>query len=441
MTLHESPIYSVGSLVTELRSRLENHYRSIWVTGEVSGLSKPASGHLYFSLKEHQALIRCAFFRQRRLHSVMPEEGMQVLLKGQISVYANRGDLQLIVHYLEPAGEGALRRQFEMLKRKLQAEGLFDPTHKKPLPAYPATIGVITSPSGAALRDILVTLKRRFPLARVIVYPVSVQGDSAPGEITGMLHRASENPDIDVLILARGGGSLEDLQAFNDEPVARAMHRCVWPIVSGVGHETDITIADLVADYRAATPTAAAEAVTPLASAILQHITQQRSVLLARMIRHLDDLGQRVDHATSRLVHPLERLRRNQLELDGLQRRIHHQVQVTLVGLERLVAERRNIVRQHNPAQWLRLLRERRQYLMVRIDRASTQRLVERRQSLHNLIQALRLLGPDRTLARGYAILRNRKRRVIGSVSHTQAGEKLTALLSDGTLTVRVDGD
>ncbi len=434
-------VYSVGALVSELRTLLETSYRNVWIEGEVSGLASPSSGHLYFSLKEDGALVRCAFFRNRRPGSAAPEEGMQVLVRGQVSVYPRRGDLQLIVHYLEPAGEGALRREFQALKRKLEQEGLFDPGVKKPLPAYPRTIGVITSPSGAALHDILVTLNRRYPPARVIVHPVPVQGEQAPGEIAAMLDRVADGMELDLLILARGGGSLEDLQAFNDETVARAIHRCPLPLVSGIGHETDVTIADLVADRRAATPTAAAEMATPLSSEILQQLSRHRTALIARMTRRLGDLGQHVDHATSRLVHPVERLRRHRLELETLHRRTLSQVLLSLSSWRRAVTAGRDSINQFNPANWLRLLRERHHTLNHRVVRAGFQRMVDCGRQLDRQRDSLRLLGPGRTLARGYAILRDREKRVVGSVSSVHPGDSVSALLADGSIPLTVDGD
>ena len=434
-------VYSVGALVSELRTLLETSYRNIWIEGEVSGLASPASGHLYFSLKEDGALIRCAFFRNRRPGSATPEDGMQVLVRGQVSVYPKRGDLQFIVHFLEPAGEGALRREFQALKRKLGAEGLFDPGNKKPLPAYPRTIGVITSRGGAAIHDILVTLRRRYPPARVIVHPVPVQGENAPGEIAAMLDRVADSTEVDVLILARGGGSLEDLQAFNDETVARAIHRCPLPLVSGIGHETDVTIADLVADNRAATPTAAAEMATPLSSEILQQLSRHRTVLVSGMMRRLGDLGQHVDHATTRLVHPAERLRRHRLELESLHRRSLNHVLLSLSGWRRTAMERREAVNQRNPANWLRLLRERHHMLSHRVVRAGFQSLAECGRRLDRQRSALELLGPSQTLARGYAVLRDRDMQVVGSVSSVHPGDSLSALLADGSIPLTVDGD
>src|SRR5512147_1118918 len=241
-------IFTISRLNREARTLLEHGRGSVWLTGEISNLSRPTSGHWYFSLKDESAQVRCAMFRQRNLLVRFPvKDGSRVLARGRVSLYEARGEFQVVVEHLEEAGEGLLRRRFEELKQRLGAEGLFDERHKRPLPRLPRRIGVITSPTGAALRDILHVLARRFPAAAVLVYPVPVQGDSAPREIEQALRLATLRRDCDVLIVARGGGSLEDLWAFNDEAVARAMFACPIPIVSGVGHETDFTIADLVA--------------------------------------------------------------------------------------------------------------------------------------------------------------------------------------------------
>ncbi len=433
-------VYRVGALVTELRTLLEASYRNVWVEGEISGLATPASGHLYFSLKEEGALVRCAFFRNRRAGSETPTEGMQVLVRGQVSVYPNRGDLQLIVHHLEAAGEGALRRAFEALKRKLSAEGLFDAARKRPLPRYPRIIGVITSQSGAALHDILVTLRRRYPAARVVVFPALVQGAGAANELCAMLERAGDFPSMEVVILARGGGSLEDLQAFNEENVARAIHRCAVPVVSGVGHETDITIADLVADHRAATPTAAAELVTPLAAEILQDLRRQQVLLLRALERRLDEARQRVDHAAARLVHPAERLARHRLQLDGLLRRLQGHTREVLTNGRHRLRLCQDSLRANNPRRALAWQRQRLVEQHRRIAYLGRASLADFRRQLAGSIDALRLLGPGQTLARGYAILRNADQQVITSAREANTGQNLDALLTDGTLSLTVTG-
>lgn len=437
----ERQVYSVAGLVGEMRSLLEASYRDIWIEGEISGLATPSSGHIYFSLKEDGAIIRCAFFRNRRAGSANPEEGMQVLVRGQVSIYPNRGDLQLIVRYLEPAGEGALRRAFEILKKKLLAEGLFDPGLRKPLPAYPQTIGVVTSAGGAALHDILVTLRRRYPPARVIVFPTLVQGDGAADAIAAMLGRAAENPRLDVVLLARGGGSLEDLQAFNEERVARAIHACPHPVVTGVGHETDITIADLVADHRAATPTAAAEMATPLAAELFRQIRQQQRGMTHSMTRRLGDLVQQVDHARARLVHPAERLRRHVLELSSLESRLQNRQQWALADRRQRIRSHRQSLHHFNPANRLGLLRTEHRRLNQRLLRAGPAALRQVCVKLDAASAALRLLGPEQTLSRGYAVLRNHRKEVVSSVTAAAPGESLDALLADGSLRLKVADD
>jgi len=257
-------IYSVGRLNAEARGLLEGAFPLIWVQGELSNVSRPSSGHLYFTLKDANAQVRCAMFRgNNRFLKFRPADGAQVVVRASLSLYEARGDYQLIVQSMEEAGDGALQRAFEALKQKLAAEGLFEAAHKRALPTLPKRIGVITSPTGAAIRDILSVLKRRFPAIPVLIYPVAVQGQAAGAEIAAMIRRADMRRDCDVLIIARGGGSLEDLWAFNEEIVARAIFDCSIPTVSGVGHEVDFTIADFVADQRAPTPSVAAEMVSP----------------------------------------------------------------------------------------------------------------------------------------------------------------------------------
>jgi exodeoxyribonuclease VII large subunit len=257
-------IFTISQLNAQARMLLERGLGSVWLEGEISNLARPASGHWYFSLKDESAQVRCAMFRNRSMLVRFPvKDGARVLARGRVSLYEARGEFQVVIDHLEEAGEGALRRRFEELKRKLLAEGLFEATQKKPLPTLPSRIGVITSPTGAALRDILHILQRRFPAVPVLVYPVAVQGEAAPREIVQALQLADARRECDVLILARGGGSLEDLMAFNEESVARAIHACGIPIISGVGHETDVTIADFVADERAPTPSGAAERSVP----------------------------------------------------------------------------------------------------------------------------------------------------------------------------------
>jgi exodeoxyribonuclease VII large subunit len=287
-------VYTPSRLNREARMLLERGLPALWIEGEISNLSRPSSGHWYFSLKDEAAQIRCAMFRQRNLLArFTPKDGMHVQARGRVSLYEQRGDYQFILDYIEEAGEGALRRKFEVLKAKLAAEGLFNVENKRPLPKLPRRIGVITSPTGAALRDILHVLKRRFCTIPVLVYPVQVQGAAAAPQIASAIRLACERADCDVLILARGGGSLEDLWAFNEEIVARAIHACTIPLISGVGHEVDFTIADFVADVRAPTPTGAAELVVPDCAEWSRSLTMIERRLTGTLRRLLNERAQR----------------------------------------------------------------------------------------------------------------------------------------------------
>ena len=274
MSAESRDIFSVSRLNMEIRSALENSFPLLWVTGEISNLAAPRSGHLYFSLKDASAQVRCAMFRNRRkLLRFQPDNGAQVIVRAKVTMYEPRGDLQLIIEHMEPAGEGLLRQQVEELTRRLRDEGLFDADRKHPIPAFPRRIGIVTSPSGAAIRDVLTVLKRRCPSIPVVIYPVPVQGTTAAAEIAEMLRLADRRKECDLLILTRGGGSLEDLMAFNDEQLARTIAALSIPLISAVGHEIDTGISDHVADRRAPTPSAAAELASPDAAALLERIT------------------------------------------------------------------------------------------------------------------------------------------------------------------------
>ncbi|NOS75569.1 MAG: exodeoxyribonuclease VII large subunit, partial [Methyloglobulus sp.] len=332
-------IYSVSQLNRETADVLSGHFLSIFVEGEISNLSIPSSGHCYFTLKDANAQVRCAMFRGQRKQSFKPENGKQVVVKAQVSLYEPRGDYQLIVEYMEEAGDGVLRRAFDALKLKLSEEGLFSAAHKKNLPILPKAIGVITSPSGAAIRDILTVLRRRFAAVPVIVYPVAVQGENAKFEIAKAIATANTLKQCDVLILARGGGSLEDLWAFNEEIVARAIYASQIPVISGVGHETDVTIADFVADLRAATPSAAAEHATPDQQQWLNKFNELDVRLQQYVQRQLRQHQQKIDWLNGRLnqQHPKQKLTRNQQRLDELDIRLKKAVQLRLAHNQRIV--------------------------------------------------------------------------------------------------------
>jgi len=412
-------IFSPSQLVRLARDLLEDTFPLIWVEGEISNLSRPASGHLYFSLKDAQAQIRCAMFRNRAmLLRFKPADGTRVLARARVSLYEARGEFQLIVEHLEEAGEGALLRAFEQLKAKLAAEGLFDAAKKRALPALPRRIGVITSASGAAIRDVLSVLSRRFPLVDVEVIPVPVQGKEAPPAIIAALNAASNAHRHDVLLLTRGGGSLEDLWAFNDEGVARAIRACAIPVVSAVGHEVDFTIADFAADVRAPTPSAAAEILVPDGAAIRRTLQREEARLEALMQRRLQNAAQRLDHAWTRLrtQHPRARLQR---------------------GSERLAHLRARLQAQH-PLIRLAQRREQLASLRQRLDAALDRRFDRRKQLLVELARTLNAVSPLATLQRGYAILLDRdSRQVLRSVEQARNSGRLVARLADGEIPLR----
>lgn len=435
-------IFSVSELNREARSLLEGSFPSIRVEGEISNLARPASGHLYFSLKDAKAQVRCALFKNRALHlPAQPENGMQVLIRAGVSLYEGRGEFQLIVEYLEPSGAGALQRQFEELKRRLDAEGLFRPEDKQPIPIMPKCIGVITSPTGAAIRDILSVLGRRYPGIGVIVYPVPVQGAEAPRKIREMLAIAESRAEVDVLILARGGGSLEDLWAFNDESLARAIHACRLPIISAVGHEIDFTIADFVADQRAPTPSAAAELVSPSREQLLRQLDRYNSLLVRRINQQLRGHRDRVKGLWRRLPHPLGILRQFSQRLDDLslrgQRALRGNLQQRRADLNRL----RSLLIVQNPNRQLALQRQRCRQLDDRLRRAQASGLHGKNEQLLRLRRSLDTLSPLATLARGYAIVQKNNGDIVRDAVELQMGETLDARFGKGAARLSVIDD
>lgn len=437
-------IWTVSRLTREARAVLEGSFPLLWVEGEISNLSQPASGHLYFSLKDPAAQVRCAMFRNKRLLlGFRPANGQQVLARVRVSLYEGRGDFQLVVEHLEPAGEGALRLEFERLKRKLAAEGLFDPASKRPLPAFPRQVGLITSPTGAAVRDLISVFGRRFPALPLVIYPAQVQGEGAATELLAMLALANRRAECNVLILARGGGSLEDLQAFNDETLARAIRASAIPVVTGIGHEIDFTLADLAADQRGATPSAAAELVSPS----LPHLQQRLAALEQRLRqaqgRYLEGLRYRCQTASHRLhrQHPLAELERRQQRADDLERRLGEALRRRLDGLHRRRDQAVSRLLHLNPVTRLAVLRQRLTALDDRLRQAPSRQLALRREHLAGLALTLDALSPLGTLARGYAILRRGETgELIRDASQVAVGERIAARLGRGNLTARIEG-
>jgi exodeoxyribonuclease VII large subunit len=427
-------IYSVSSLNRLAKAVLEETFSLVWVEGEISNLACPSSGHMYFSLKDAQAQVRCALFRQRnRGLGFVPENGMQVRVQARVSLYEGRGEYQLIVERMEEAGNGALQRAFEALKKKLLAEGLFEVSHKKPLPKLPSCIGVVTSPTGAAIRDIISVLKRRFPSIPVIIYPTAVQGNEAPAQIVKAIKKANERAECDVIIVGRGGGSLEDLWSFNEEIVARAIYDSAIPIVSAVGHEVDITIADFVADHRAATPTAAAEMISP-DRIEWQHKVDQYAARLQQNLRaFLNQVSMNLMHLRKRLKHPGQYIRERSQHCDHLEQRLFSLWQSILHRnsntLNQLIAR----LQQQNPLHRLKAQQILCHTLYERLQKALQHLSKSKRQEWENASRALNAVSPLNTLSRGYAIA-SQDTRILKSTQNIKVGDTLHLRLSDGQL-------
>lgn len=434
-------VWTVSRLNREARFALEQGFPPLWIEGEISNLARPASGHLYFSLKDDKAQVRCAMFRpQQRKLRFRPENGEKVLVRARVGLYETRGEFQLKAEAMEPAGVGALQRAFEELKQRLAKEGLFDEALKRPLPPFPRRIGVITSPTGAAVRDIVSTLRRRYPLAGVIVYPVPVQGESAAERIADMLALAGRRAECEVLILARGGGSLEDLWSFNEETVARALRDCPLPVVSGVGHEVDFTIADFAADYRAPTPTGAAEAVSPDSLEWRQWLNQREHRLRRAMRQTLAQARDRHAAVTRRLQlrHPGQQLQQQGQRLDELELRARRSFRQRLLASERQLAHLAGRLRAANPAARVTRARETLAGLARRLHREMHQRIRVDRQRLETTARTLNTVSPLATLDRGYAIVENRDGRIIRDAASVMAGDEIRARLGRGRLTAHV---
>ena len=432
-------VLSVSQLNNRARLLLEDVFAGIWVEGEISNLARPASGHIYFTLKDSQAQVRCALFRQNaaRVRQAL-RDGLAVKVRGKVSLFEGRGDYQLILDAVEPAGDGALRLAFEALKEKLGAEGLFSTERKIALPAHPKRIGIVTSPTGAVIRDIISVFSRRAPQVELNLIPTAVQGREATAQIVRALQRADAQ-GYDALILARGGGSLEDLWCFNEEVVARAVAACVTPIVSAVGHETDVSIADFVADVRAPTPSAAAELLAPDSSELVQRLHNLQRRLALHMQGRLARERLRLEGASRRLRHPGERLRQQAQRLDDLDMRLRRAFNQQLANQrERLARLDARLAAQH-PGRSLALLRQRLDGLATRLPRAMHSQLRSQRQQLGALAAQLQIVSPLATLGRGYSILLDERGQAVRSAAQTQPGQRLKARLGEGELDVRIE--
>ena len=434
-------IYSVSQLNQSVRLMLENQLGAVWLTGEISNFSQPVSGHWYLSLKDENAQVRCAMFRMKNLRvSFRPTNGMQVLVRANVSLYEPRGDYQLIIESMHLAGEGLLMQQFEALKLKLAAEGLFAQHLKKNLPHFSKAVGIITSKTGAALQDILHILQRRDPSLKIIIYPTAVQGKDAATDIAQMIELANQRQEVDVLIVGRGGGSLEDLWCFNEEMVARAIFHSHLPVISAVGHETDVTIADFVADVRAPTPSAAAELVSRNQTELLQQLQYRRQRLEIALDRLFAEKQQKLKHLSLRLhnQHPQAQLRIQQqliMQLSHrLQQSLRHRWQKKAENLTAL-----SIRLYKNPLP-LRLQQYEQQLaqLKVRLNSHMNLTLSLQQKQLAHLCGKLDSLSPLKVLARGYSITQNQQNFTIRSIKDVNVGEQIKTRLTDGNIISQV---
>lgn len=424
-------VLRVAELTRAINQLLESNVPLLWVRGEICNLVKAASGHWYFALKDEQAQVRCVMFRHKnQLLDQSVSNGMQVEVRAAASLYEARGDFQLTVEQMRPAGLGVLYEQFARLKQKLEQEGLFAAARKRPLPVFPRRIGIITSPQAAALRDVLITLRARLPGVPVVVYPAPVQGAGSAEKIATAIRTANQRAECEVLIVCRGGGSIEDLWVYNEEAVARAIAASLIPVVSGVGHETDFTIADFVADERAATPTAAAQRVVPDRQALLQGLRDMAQHLLRAQRNRMHSAMQAVDYLQRRLIHPAQQLQRQRLQLGQLQHR-----------LQRAYAHSRQQQQWHSQSLALRLrgaggefarMPDRQQHLAERLLKAMRSLQLQRLSRLNNVAQQLVLLDPQQVLARGYSLVQDSNGNLVSDARELLAGAALRISFAHG---------
>ncbi len=444
MSSMQSPaIFTVSRLNQTVRLLLEREVGQVWISGEISNFTQPASGHWYFTLKDDTAQVRCAMFRNsNRRVTFRPQHGQQVLVRASITLYEPRGEYQIIVESMQPAGEGLLQQKYEQLKAKLAAEGLFDQQSKQPLPSPAHCVGVITSKTGAALHDILHVLKRRDPSLPVVIYPTAVQGEDAPGQIVRAIALANSRKECDVLIVGRGGGSLEDLWSFNDERVARAIFASQIPLVSAVGHETDVTIADFVADLRAPTPSAAAEMVSRNQLELLRQLQSGQQRLEMAMDYYLANRTRRFTQLEHRLQqqHPQLRLARQQTVLERLRQRMTYAMDNQLKRSGQRQQRMTQRLNQHSPQPRIHRAQNRVQQLEYRLAQLMSARLSVTRERFGNAMTHLDAVSPLATLARGYSVTTATDGNVLKQTKQVKAGDVLTTRLVDGWVESEVKG-
>ncbi len=426
-------VMTVSELNQSVSHLLERSIPLCWISGEISNFTRAASGHWYFTLKDAHAQVRAVMFKNRVSGlDFVPREGEKIEVRATVTLYAPRGDYQLNVENVRRAGLGNLYEAFLQLKQKLSQAGLFDPSRKRPLPAFPSCIGIVTSPQAAALRDILITLQRRAPQVRIIIYPTPVQGAGSAQKIAEMIALAAARNECEVLILSRGGGSMEDLWSFNDEQLALAISACGIPVIAGVGHETDFTIADFVADVRAPTPTAAAEIAVAARADLLQQLQSTTMHLQRNWRRQLDQVNQTLDQLSRRLVSPLSYMRSERAKLEALQLRLMHSVDRTRKQAHFQVEQLKQKLRNQSPRADLK--KHQLRQLSTRFQQETHRHVQSRQQQLHHLQLQLELLNPQRTLERGYAIIMDPQGAIIRQASQFKVPGHINVKLAGGDI-------
>lgn len=431
---------TVSELNRQVKRMLEVSYAQVWVVGELSGLARPSSGHWYFSLKDSKAQVRCAMFRgfNQRLR-FQPKEGDKVIVRGKLSLYEGRGDYQLIAEGMEPAGIGELQAAFEALKLKLSAEGLFDQSLKKPIPNMPRSVCVITSRTGAVIHDILHVSRRRFPALEIYLIPVAVQGEGAAQQIAAAIELANRHQVADVLIVGRGGGSLEDLWAFNEEIVARAIHQSTLPVISAVGHEVDFSIADMVADARAPTPSAAAEYITPDQFELSQKLDDQQRRLTFHLKNTLSRAKQKLDMNQKRILHPGKALELKAQRAESLRKALQQLIQLDLQHNVSKLSSRQSRLERFHPQAQIEQAKNRSSNVFARCNELMKSSLTTQAHRFNLAANKLNLVSPLATMERGYSVLLNEEGKAIDSIGSINQGDQLEARVKDGLIKLSVN--
>lgn len=443
--MSQQHILQISELTKKVRFILESELNTVWLTGEISNFIAAGSGHWYLSLKDAKSQVKCAMFKgsNRRVRlstGASPSNGQQVLVRAKVSLYEPRGDFQLIIEHMEDAGTGMLRQQYEQLKQKLNVQGFFDLSHKKSLPSHINCVGIVTSPTGAAVQDILTVLKRRNPNIKAIIYPALVQGEYAKADICHAIESANSRNECDVLIVGRGGGSLEDLWPFNEESVVHAIHQSLLPVISAVGHEVDTTLSDYVADLRAATPSAAAELVSSDSSELLNQVLMLKQRLIKAQqtkLSYSDNDKNYLQHRLSQ-VHPEQQLQLQQQKADELGLRLKQVIKRNMLQIQNRPAQLSQRLLQQSPMKAINLQQQQVSQSEHRITQAMQNTLQHKSESFVHVIEQLQLVSPLATIARGYSVTRDNNNNVITNVAQVDKNDEISVQLSDGKINARV---